>query len=254
MNKFVRFETPRSKEWGKLVEQGIQKISGNPALGHYELEDVYYQHSQIKLLAPIEPTKIVCVGLNYAEHVKESQSANDIPDEPVLFLKPPSSLIGPGAKIILPEMSQRVDYEAELGVVIGQQCRDIAPVEVDEVIFGFTCVNDVTARDLQKKDVQWTRGKGFDTFCPVGPWIVDSLNYKDIQVESYLNGELKQSSSTSYQIFNVRTLISFISEIMTLYPGDLISTGTPAGISPMKSGDRIEIRVEGIGSLVNDVV
>ncbi len=254
MNKFVRYETPVGIGWGKLVEKGIQKLSDNPALGDYKSEEAILHHSEVKLLHPVEPTKIVCVGLNYSEHVKESQSADEVPDEPVLFLKPPSSLIGPGDKIVLPEMAQRVDYEAELGVVIGRQCRDIEPMEVDEHIFGFTCVNDVTARDLQKKDTQWTRGKGFDSFCPVGPWIIDKLDYQDVQVESYLNGELKQSSSTSHLIFDVQILISFISKIMTLYPGDLISTGTPAGISPMKSGDRIEIRIEGIGSLVNDVV
>jgi 2-keto-4-pentenoate hydratase/2-oxohepta-3-ene-1,7-dioic acid hydratase in catechol pathway len=254
MNKYIRFETTEGLNWGIIGEEGISKISSNPALGDYKDEGIFYEHSQVKLQAPVEPSKIVCVGLNYTEHVKESQSADEVPDEPVIFLKPPSSLIGPGEKIILPEMADRVDYEAELGVVIGRECHNVAAVEAEDYIFGFTCVNDVTARDLQKKDVQWTRGKGFDTFCPVGPWIVDNLNYKDIQVESYLNGDLKQSSRTSLQIFKVPVLISFISKVMTLFPGDLISTGTPAGISPMSSGDRIEIRIEGIGSLVNDVI
>jgi 2-keto-4-pentenoate hydratase/2-oxohepta-3-ene-1,7-dioic acid hydratase in catechol pathway len=208
----------------------------------------------VKLLAPVEPSKIVCIGLNYKEHVKESQSADKAPDEPVLFMKPPSSLIGPGARITYPEMAGRVDYEAELGVIIGRECKNAAAIEAEDYIFGFTCVNDVTARDLQKKDGQWTRGKGFDTFCPVGPWIVDRLKYEDLLVESYLNGQLRQSSKTSLLIFPIPELRSFISKVMTLYPGDLISTGTPAGVGPMQPGDRIEVRIEGIGSLVNDVI
>jgi 2-keto-4-pentenoate hydratase/2-oxohepta-3-ene-1,7-dioic acid hydratase in catechol pathway len=254
MNRFVRFETTEGISWGILEEDGVRKITSNPIGGEYELEGQIFEPSQIKLAAPVEPSKIICVGLNYSEHVKESQSADEIPEEPVLFLKPSSALIGPGDRIIRPEMANRVDYEAELGVIIKQECKNVAAVEADDYIFGFTCVNDVTARDLQKKDVQWTRGKGFDTFCPVGPWVIDRLNYQDIQVESYLNGELKQSSRTSYMIFNIPTLISFMSKVMTLYPGDLISTGTPAGVAPMQTGDRIEIRIEGIGSLVNDVI
>ncbi len=252
MERFVRFDTADGVRWGILGEGHITEITGNPALG-YEMTDTHHQPSQIKLLAPVQPSKIVCVGLNYREHVKESQSATKEPDEPVLFLKPPSALIGPGEKIVYPEMAQRVDYEAELGVIIGRECSQVAEVEAEDFIFGFTCVNDVTARDLQKKDVQWTRAKGFDTFCPAGPWLVDKIKYGDLLVESYLNGELKQSSRTSMMIFPVPFLISFISKVMTLYPGDLISTGTPAGIAPMQVGDRIEVRIEGIGSLANDI-
>jgi 2-keto-4-pentenoate hydratase/2-oxohepta-3-ene-1,7-dioic acid hydratase in catechol pathway len=169
-------------------------------------------------------------------------------------MKPTSALIGPGERIVLPGQSERVDYEAELGVVIGRECHNVAAVEAEDYIFGFTCVNDVTARDLQKKDGQWTRGKGFDTFCPVGPWIVDKVDYRKLQVESYLNGKLKQSANISQMIFPIPKLIAFISKVMTLYPGDLISTGTPAGVGPMSTGDQIEIRIEKIGSLVNDVV
>ncbi len=253
MDRFVKFETTDGVNWGKLAEEGIMKISGNPAYG-WEPENVYFEHANIKLLAPVEPSKIVLVGLNYREHVKESQSAKEVPEEPVIALKPPSALIGPGEKIIRPGFSDRVDYEAELGVIIAKECRNVAAVEAEDYIFGFTCVNDVTARDLQKKDVQWTRGKGFDTFCPVGPWIVAKLNYQDVLVESYLNGELRQSARTSDQIFPITQLIAFISKVMTLYPGDLISTGTPSGVGPMQTGDRIEIRIEGVGSLVNDVV
>lgn len=253
MERYVRFEAAEGSLWGKLEEGRIEKISGNPVYA-YESTGRFYEPSSVRLLAPVEPSKIVCVGLNYREHVKESQSADKVPDEPVLFLKPQSALIGPGGRIEYPDMAARVDYEAELGVVIGRECRNVAAIEAEDYIFGFTCVNDVTARDLQKKDVQWTRAKGFDTFCPVGPWIVDRIKYEDIQVESFLNGELRQSSRTSMMIFPIPTLIAFISKVMTLYPGDLISTGTPSGIGPMQPGDRIEIRVEGIGSLVNDVI
>jgi 2-keto-4-pentenoate hydratase/2-oxohepta-3-ene-1,7-dioic acid hydratase in catechol pathway len=253
MQRFIRFEAAEGIVWGIFEDGKIHKINSDPT-GDYKTTGVYYAPSAIRLLAPVQPSKIVCVGLNYKEHVKESQSADEVPEEPVLFLKPPSSLIGPGERIIYPEMSDRVDYEAELGVVIGRECKNVAAIEAEDYIFGFTCVNDVTARDLQKKDGQWTRGKGFDTFCPVGPWVVDKLKYEDLQIESFLNGELKQSSRTSQMIFAVPTLISFISKVMTLHPGDLISTGTPSGVGPMQTGDRIEVRIEGIGSLVNDVI
>ena len=253
MERFVRFAATEGVEWGIFEEGRIHKITSNP-VHDYDSTGVFYDPSAVKLLAPVEPSKIVCIGLNYKEHVKESQSADKAPDEPVLFLKPPSSLIGPGARITYPEMAGRVDYEAELGVIIGRECKNAAAIEAEDYIFGFTCVNDVTARDLQKKDGQWTRGKGFDTFCPVGPWIVDRLKYEDLLVESYLNGQLRQSSKTSLLIFPIPELISFISKVMTLYPGDLISTGTPAGVGPMQPGDRIEVRIEGIGSLVNDVI
>lgn len=253
MERYIRFEVAAGIEWGIFEEGRIHKITSNPVHG-FESTGVYYEPSAVKLLAPVEPGKIVCVGLNYKDHIKESQSADKIPDEPILFLKPPSSLIGPGGRILRPEMSKRVDYEAELGVVIGRECGMIAAIEAEDYIFGLTCANDVTARDLQKKDIQWTRGKGFDTFCPVGPWLVDKLNYEDLLVESYLNGDLKQSSRTSMLIIPIPQLVSFISKVMTLFPGDLILTGTPAGVGPMQTGDRIEVRIEGIGSLVNDVV
>jgi 2-keto-4-pentenoate hydratase/2-oxohepta-3-ene-1,7-dioic acid hydratase in catechol pathway len=252
MQRYIRFQAADGIGWGTFDEGKIVGLSGNPARD-CETTGIFYRPSEVKLLAPVEPTKIVCVGLNYSEHVKESQSADKNPDEPVLFLKPPSALLGPGERIVYPEMSARVDYEAELGIVMGKECRNVAEVEAEDYIFGCTCLNDVTARDLQKKDIQWTRGKGFDTFCPVGPWVVDNIKYEDLLVESYLNGELRQSARTSTMIFPVTKLISFISKIMTLYPGDLIATGTPAGVGPMNVGDRIEIRIEGIGSLVNDV-
>jgi len=252
MERFIRYKTAEKISWGIFEEDNIAEITANPACG-FEKTGNYYNLSQIILLAPVEPSKIICVGLNYRDHVKESQSATEVPESPVLFMKPPSALIGPGEKIIHPEISNRVDYEAELGIVIGRTCYQVAEVEAEDYIFGFTCANDVTARDLQKSDKQWTRGKGFDSFCPVGPWIINNLAYGDLSIESYLNGDLKQSARTSMMIFSVPFLIAFISKVMTLNPGDLIMTGTPAGVSPMKPGDRIEVRIEGIGSLVNDV-
>ncbi len=253
MERYIKFQSPEGTGWGIFEDGKIVGIDGNPA-GGYERDGKFYEPGTIRLLAPVEPTKIICVGLNYKEHVKESATADEPPEEPLLFMKPPSALIGPGAKIERPEVSERVDYEGELGVVIGRECRNVAVVEAEDYIFGLTCVNDVTARDLQKKDHQWTRAKGFDTFCPVGPWVVDRLNYDDLLLESYLNGELRQSIQTSMMIFSIPELISYISKVMTLYPGDLISTGTPKGIGPIQTGDRVEIRIEGIGSLVNDVL
>ena len=189
--------------------------------------------------------------LNYRDHAHEL--GLEIPEEPVLFLKPATTIIGPGESVICPRTSSRVDYEAELGVVVKDRTRNISPEEAPDHILGYTCANDVTARDLQKKDGQWTRAKSFDTFCPVGPWIETDLDPGNLLIQSYLNGERRQSSRTSQLIFSVHELVSFISGIMTLEPGDLIITGTPAGIGPMKPGDEIEVRIEGIGSLKNIV-
>jgi 2-keto-4-pentenoate hydratase/2-oxohepta-3-ene-1,7-dioic acid hydratase in catechol pathway len=207
--------------------------------------------SPAKLLPPCNPSKIVAVGLNYRDHALEMGHA--IPEEPVIFLKPATAVIGPGESIVYPRVSSRVDYEAELGVVIKDRTRNISPQEAPDHILGYTCANDVTARDLQKKDGQWTRAKSFDTFCPVGPWVETELDPGDLLIQSYLNGERRQSSRTSQLIFSVHELVSFISGIMTLEQGDLIITGTPAGIGSMKPGDEIEVRIEGIGSLKNRV-
>jgi 2-keto-4-pentenoate hydratase/2-oxohepta-3-ene-1,7-dioic acid hydratase in catechol pathway len=208
---------------------------------------------EVKLLAPVAPSKIICVGRNYREHAAEL--GNKMPDEPLLFLKAPSSLIATGDSIELPGASQQVEHEGELGVVIGRLARKLSPDEDPlEYVFGYTCVNDVTARDLQRKDVQFTRGKSFDTFCPVGPWIESNIDPSNVAVETRLNGEVKQKGNTADMAFPVAFLISYISEIMTLYPGDLIATGTPAGVSRMKAGDTVEVEVEGIGVLRNQVV
>ena len=196
-----------------------------------------------------KPTKIVCVGLNYKDHAKELNMP--LPDEPILFIKPITALIGPEENIIYPKQSGRVDYEAELAIVIKDKCKNLEPGQAKDHIEGYTCLNDITARDLQKKDGQWTRAKSFDTFCPVGPKIVKDINPNNVKIQSFLNGEIKQNSNTKNFIFKVEELVSFISKIMTLNPGDIIATGTPAGIGPMKKGDKIEIKIEGIGSLIN---
>ena len=210
----------------------------------------YFSKMPISFLKD-QPTKIVCAGLNYRGHAKEMNMP--LPKEPVLFLKPLTALIGPEDNIIYPEMSNRVDYEAELAVIIKDKIKNIEEKDVMKHIGGFTCLNDVTARDLQKKDGQWTRAKSFDTFCAIGPKIEKNINPNNVKIQSFLNGKLKQDSSTSNFIFNVEQLVSFISKVMTLNPGDIIATGTPAGIGPMKKGDKIEIKIEGIGSLVNYV-
>ena len=206
----------------------------------------------MKLLEPIRPSKIVCVGRNYREHAAEL--GNKMPDEPLLFLKAPSAIVYSGDEIVLPGASQQVEHEGELGVVIGRIARNIASDEDPlSYVLGYTCVNDVTARDLQRKDVQFTRGKSFDTFCPVGPWIETDIDPANVAVETRLNGEVKQKGNTADMAFPVAFLIRYISEIMTLYPGDLIATGTPAGVSRMKPGDIVEVEVAGIGILHNRV-
>ncbi len=207
--------------------------------------------SEVKMLAPCRPTKAVCVGLNYQDHAAEFGQA--IPEEPVIFLKPSSAVIGPGENIICPPCSSRVDYEAELAVVIGKTCRNVSVSEAFAYIFGYTCGNDITARDLQEKDSQWTRSKSFDTFLPLGPYIVRDLNPQDLVVSLRLNGELKQYSATSNLIFSVPELVSFISGVMTLFPGDVIMTGTPSGVGPVLAGDEVEVEIEGIGVLNNGV-
>jgi 2-keto-4-pentenoate hydratase/2-oxohepta-3-ene-1,7-dioic acid hydratase in catechol pathway len=196
--------------------------------------------------------KIICVGLNYRDHAKELGMA--LPEEPVIFLKPETALIGPEEPIVYPAMSRQVDYEAELAVVIGRQARHVTPDEVGRYIAGFTCFNDVTARDLQKKDGQWTRAKSFDTFAPAGREVVSGVDPGDLLIECYVNGERKQASSTRNLIFPVPELVSFISRIMTLFPGDLIATGTPPGVGPLRPGDVVEVVIEGVGRLRNPVV
>jgi 4-hydroxyphenylacetate degradation bifunctional isomerase/decarboxylase decarboxylase subunit len=222
--------------------------------GKIEIDGFDLGLSQVKFLPPVMPSKIICVGLNYEDHAKELKM--DIPDEPIIFLKPPSAVIGHEDNIVYPRISRRVDYEAELGVVIGKKCKDVKEDEAADVILGYTAFNDITARDLQKKDGQWTRAKSFDTFAPLGPYIVTQDEIADPQklsIKLFLNGELKQDSSTRNFIFEIPYLIEFISGIMTLQPGDIIATGTPPGVGPMKVGDIIEIEIDKIGVLRNYV-
>ncbi len=246
--RLVRFEVAGRAAYGILNNDEVVELDGD-FFSPLKPRATSHAGSDVKLLAPCVPSKIIAVGLNYRDHAREL--GIPVPETPVIFLKPRTSVIGPGDVILRPTMSGQIDYEAELGVVIRDRVRNVGPDRAIDHVLGYTCANDVTARDLQKRDGQWTRAKAFDTFCPMGPWIETGLDPDDLLIESYLNGERRQSSRTSQCIFSVRSLISFISEIMTLEPGDLIITGTPAGIGPMMPGDEIEIRIEGIGGLKN---
>lgn len=203
------------------------------------------------LLPPVTPSKIVCVGRNYADHAKEL--GNEAPAEPILFLKPSSALLAPGGTIVRPAASQLVHHEAELAIVVGREAKGVKADAWRDYVRGFTCANDVTARDLQRKDVQFTRGKGFDTFCPLGPCLETELDPADLRVVARVNGEVRQDGRTSQMIFSCAVLFEFITAIMTLVPGDVILTGTPAGVGTLESGDRVEVEIEGIGVLANEV-
>jgi 2-keto-4-pentenoate hydratase/2-oxohepta-3-ene-1,7-dioic acid hydratase in catechol pathway len=245
------FATPRYAliEGSDVYSLGAEFDVSRPDYSHDERA---FALTEVELLAPVKPSKIVCVGRNYREHAAEL--GNKMPDEPLLFLKPSSSLIASGGNIELPPESQQVEHEGELGVVIGRTARKLSSDDDPlSYVFGYTCVNDVTARDLQRKDVQFTRGKSFDTFCPTGPWIVTDINPARVNVTTRLNGEVKQNGNTGDMAFPVSFLIRYISGIMTLNPGDLIATGTPAGVSRMKHGDEVEVEVEGIGVLKNSI-
>lgn len=228
-----------------------RRFDGSPWDGA-RLGSIEIAWSSADLRAPVNPSKIVCIGRNYAAHAKEL--GNDPPKEPLLFLKAPSSVIGPGGAVVLPRESERVEHEAELGVVIGQRVRKVAREQALEAVYGYTCVCDVTARDLQKKDGQWTRAKGFDTFCPVGPWIETELDPTDLSVKCLVDGAERQSGRTSQMIFDVPTLIAYVSSVMTLEPGDLLVTGTPEGVGPLLPGNKVTIAIEGIGELGVGVV
>jgi len=208
---------------------------------------------QLRLLPPVSPSKIVCVGRNYAEHAKEL--GNTVPTEPLIFLKPPSSLNGHKGEIVYPDISQLVSYEGELGLVIGRRARQIKADEAWDYVAGYTIVNDMTARDLQKKDGQWTRGKGFDTFCPTGPWWVpkEELEFESLRVITRVNGEVKQDAPVTDMIFDVGAILQYVTEFMTLEPGDLIATGTPPGVGPVQVGDTVEVEIPGLGILENPV-
>jgi 2-keto-4-pentenoate hydratase/2-oxohepta-3-ene-1,7-dioic acid hydratase in catechol pathway len=249
METYVRFRADGYEGYG--IRDGEQV---------YETESLFstergraYGVAAIELLPAATPSKIVCVGRNYLEHAREFN--NDVPAEPLIFMKPPSSLLAPGKEIVHPSISQRVDFEGELGVIIGKRARNLNESDAWDHVFGFTCVNDVTARDLQKKDGQWTRGKGFDTFCPVGPEIVrrGDIDFMGLRVQTYLNGERKQDAPVTDMIFSVPRVIAFVTRFMTLEPGDLLATGTPSGVCPMKPGDVVEVVIDGVGRLRNTI-
>jgi 2-keto-4-pentenoate hydratase/2-oxohepta-3-ene-1,7-dioic acid hydratase in catechol pathway len=250
--RIVRFQRDPSDppSWGWVKEDRLGLIEGSPFEPFRRQEALLSLH-KVKLLAPIVPSKIVCVGWNFLVHAGESEA--EVPKVPLLFLKPPSSVIGPGDVILLPPQSNQVEYEGELAVILGRQGRWVSPEESSQLILGYSIANDITARDLQRSDDQWTRAKGFDTFCPIGPWIETEMDSTDIMVKCAVNGQLKQMASTRDMIFPVRELIAFISSIMTLYPGDVILTGTPAGVGKLNPGDDVTVEIEGIGSLSNNV-
>jgi len=240
--------TPR---YGILDGNLVRQISA-PPWRKWEQTGHSASITDASLVAPLEPSKIVCVGRNYAAHAAEL--GNEVPKDPMIFLKPPSAMVGPGEPIVLPRYSQRVEHEGELGLVIGRRCAQLR--DDDDAlshVLGYTCVNDVTARDLQKTDVQFTRAKGFDTFCPAGPHIETELRPEDLLVETLVNGAVRQSGRTSLMVFPPVLLVRWISRMMTLEPGDLIATGTPAGVGPLVAGDTVEVRIEGVGVLRNPV-
>lgn len=250
--RFVRYSTKSEPaRYGWVLENLVGPVEGSPYSDFRRME-AEQPLDNLRLLTPAEPKKILCVGRNYAAHAREHQS--EVPDVPMLFMKPATALIGHGDRIVLPPQSAQVEHEAELVVVIGKRGRWIAPDEASNYILGYTIGNDVTARDLQRKDGQWTRAKGFDTFCPIGPWIETEFDPADAMITCHVNGELRQMASTRDMVFNVNTLVAFASSVMTLEPGDLLMTGTPAGVGPLETGDTVEVTIEGIGTLQNTVI
>jgi 2-keto-4-pentenoate hydratase/2-oxohepta-3-ene-1,7-dioic acid hydratase in catechol pathway len=248
--RVVRVLNGEDVRYGLADDSTVTLISDEPFAAWEPEEDV--QLASAKLLSPVVPTKIVCVGINYRTHAAEM--GHELPKEPVIFLKPATAVNSPNGAIHIPDMSARVDYEGELAVVMGRRARSVSVDEISHHILGYTCANDVTARDLQAVDGQWTRAKGFDGFCPLGPWVDTDLDPRDLKIETRLNGEVVQSARTSDMIFDVPQLVSFVSHVMTLLPGDVVLTGTPGGIGQMRRGDVVEVTIEGIGSLSNKVV
>lgn len=248
--KLLRFKKGTNEYYGMLEGDKVTVIKGD-VFSEFERTTEEYNLSDVKILAPCRPSKVVAVGLNYKAHAEEMN--DELPQTPKIFLKPSTSVIDPEEDISIPEMSKRVDFEAELAIVIKKKAKNISEEEVKDYVLGYTCLNDVTARDLQSLDGQWTRAKGFDTFCPVGPVVTDEVDPDNVRVRSILNGETKQDSNTNNFIFKTYELVSFISKVMTLNPGDVIATGTPSGIGPMEKGDVIEIQLDGIGILKNYV-
>lgn len=262
--RIARFTTGDEPQYGVITgdvddlgipdpDATIVALAGDPLYVGVQLTDTELKLADVRLLAPVIPrSKVVGIGKNYAAHAAEM--GGEVPEEPLMFFKPNTSVVGPGDPVYYPRQSEQVDYEGELAVVIGRICRDVGADRVAEVIYGYTVANDVTARDLQRKDVQYARAKGFDSFCPLGPWIETELDTSDLKVTTHLNGELVQDGTTKDMVVDVAALVAYVSSVMTLLPGDVILTGTPEGVGPMVVDDEVEVAVAGIGSLTNRVV
>lgn len=250
--KLIRFMTKDlSPRFGWIYQDMIGEIEGSP-YSEYRRYDPEFALTEVKILPPCEPTKIICVGRNYPAHAREHDV--EVPDIPLLFLKPPSSVISSGEEIVIPPQANQVEHEAELAVIIGKTGRWIEPSTALDHVLGYTIANDVTARDLQRRDSQWTRGKGFDTFCPLGPWMETEIDPTDILITCHVDDELRQMATTRDMVFTIQQLIAFSSSVMTLLPGDVILTGTPSGVGPLVPGNTVSIHIAGIGSLTNPVV
>ena len=257
--RILRFTPPTGSDLGSdplfgLLEdeENIRVLNGDPLYAGIQMRDERVSLESVRLLAPVIPrSKVVCVGKNYADHAAEM--GGEVPKEPIIFIKPNTSVIGPGDIINWPSQSERVDHEAELAIVISRICKDVPRERYQDVIFGYTIANDVTARDIQQRDGQWTRGKSFDTFCPLGPWIDTEFKPNDQKITAEVAGEIKQNARLNEMVFNIPTIINFITSAMTLLPGDVILTGTPAGIGPVKPGKEVKIAIEGLGELTNRV-
>jgi 2-keto-4-pentenoate hydratase/2-oxohepta-3-ene-1,7-dioic acid hydratase in catechol pathway len=250
--RLIKLRSAGETRWALFEDDGLYWLEGDP-FGEWAQGTEVVSLAGVRFLTPCTPTKIVAVGLNYLSHAEEVGAS--VPREPLFFLKPPSAVLAHGERIVYPAgLSKRVDYEGELAVVIGRRAKGVSPDEALEHVLGYTCANDVTARDLQGRDDQWTRAKGFDTFCPLGPIISTGLEPDDLTIRTRLNGVVRQQDSTRKMIFSVEELISHISAVMTLEAGDVILTGTPAGVGELKPGDRVEVEIEGIGTLANSVV
>jgi 2-keto-4-pentenoate hydratase/2-oxohepta-3-ene-1,7-dioic acid hydratase in catechol pathway len=262
--RIARFTTGDEPQYGVISgdidelgipadDSKIVALAGDPLYVGVQLTDTELALADVRLLAPVIPrSKVVAIGKNYAAHAAEM--GGEVPAEPLMFIKPNTSVVGPGDPVFYPRQSAEVHYEGELAVVIGRICRDVPAERAGDVIYGYTVGNDVTARDLQRKDVQFTRAKGFDSFCPLGPWIETELDTSDLKVTTHLNGDLVQDGSTKDMVFDVPALVAYVSSVMTLLPGDVILTGTPEGVGPMNVGDEVEVTVAGIGSLTSKVV
>ncbi len=250
--KIYRFKLKDRVSYGVLKDDRLYVIEGS-IFRQFKAAKISYPIGDVTLLPPVKPSKIIAVGVNYKDHAMER--GRTLPEEPLIFLKPPSAIVGTNEIIVYPSMSKRVDYEGELALVIRKRaCRLQEDVRVDDYILGYTCFNDVTARDLQEKDGQFTRAKSFDTFAAIGPCIATEIDPRRVRIKTFLNGKLKQSGNTRNLIFPAPYIVRFISQVMTLNPGDVITTGTPAGVGPMSPGDRVDVQIEGIGTLSNTVM